>query len=295
MNIKGFVRIMNYTGTGAGAAYAANGVLTLKEVSGEATLAYLGSEWKIVGVEKDLLTSSARFQIYVGAERAGKFEDRSNNRIAEYSITEFEDITVYALFDVGFFVFQYPKLRTRLYTPKNLINKAASFLEHVFRTHGLPEVPLDVPREMRSRTWFINRLLEVAKNPESRITEIRVTHIHDSPLSGELTIFNPDYTLEEVGRVFMPRANHGIAESIHKAETGNDLAKNPLVRAQVGAGQPERMVVKTAPEEGRKRERKTTYDAHGGELINAHIKAVKPKLPDVIEMLRDEFRLAYAK
>lgn len=248
----------------------------------------------IADVEKDLLTPSARFRMYIGSEREGKFASDSRN-IEPYSVKEFEDVTVYALFDLGFFVFQQPRLRTRLYTPKRLVQQCACFIEYAFVERGISPFSLHEPKHARDRLWFIQRLLEVAQNPDSRITEVKVTHLHDSHLSSDLTIFNPDYSLEEIGRVFMPRANLGISESTHKAEEGNDLAKNPLVRAQVGAGHPERMIVKTAPKEGRKRERKVTYDAAEGALINVSVPTRRPGLPDIIHMLREEFHLAYAK
>lgn len=294
MVIKGYSRIIDFSEPGAENDLVSRGVQILQAAS-RRPFHYHGNIWSISAVEPDLLTKSARFQLFIGGERSGKFSDPDGRHISEAHVVEYEDLSIYAMFDIGFLLLQHPVLRTRTHTPKQLVVLATSFLEHMFAQSGFGTLKLQTPHKVRNRSWFIKRLLEVAQDPDSRITEVRVTHLHDSQLSNELTIFNPDYDLEQIGKVFMPKANRGISESIHKAEQGNDLAKNPLVRAQVGAGHPERMVIKIAPDQGRKRERKTTYDAHDGELMNVAIAGRRPRLPEILEMLRDEFRINYGK
>lgn len=179
--------------------------------------------------------------VFIGVDR--RVTTEAKNHLEESDFREYEQATVFLFLDQGVLVVFNPELRTKAQTIGGIVGMVAKTTQRFFVRNGVEKFDLSVPRGKRRKSFFVRKLLEAAESDKKRVTSVSVSALHDSKLSDTLMLFNPDIDLEEIGRIFLPKANEKVGSATTNAIKGGDLSHNPLVRGQIGAGIPRTMKI----------------------------------------------------
>lgn len=215
--------------------------------------------WSLRDVYEPKFADAFAGTVYIETTHTAIVEGAAD--LEEVQVDEFEKVNFYFFLDVMTVLFARPDPATRVTPPSQLRDIAQELLLRNIRNAGLPVPLVEVPSGERSKSWFVKKLLEVAASDTQRIVNIQITALHGSSLSDELQLFNPDYTKEEIGRLFMPDALTEVQTSTHIATKTGDLSHNPMVRAQLGAGIPKYMSIKSKVDPLGSKEEKAQYSA----------------------------------
>lgn len=229
--------------------------------------------WRMDGYGEALLGRAARSNVRVLVERSVLIDAAENpNQLEQRKSQEYESIRFFLLASDAFLLLQEPDLGTRAITASALLQFAEARIKGVLQAAGL-DVTFVPPIKERSKEWLISRFLEVAAGQGGeRVTQVEVRGLSTSKLSETMPLYNPEPDAEEIGRMFMSRANTDIDWSQHMAAEGKDLSHNPLVRAQLGAGAPELIVVRAPPPPGGKRGRAKFFRRKRTDRINLGVR-----------------------
>lgn len=186
-----------------------------------------------VGRTKDAF----QLQVYIGVDRDVLTDDpNQRGQLAQVPFREYEIAKVNIIVDHLVLAVQRPQPKTREYTPAQIRDFALTAVKRHFARNGLPDYRLRAPEGDRSREWFVGRILEVAASTNERLVSATIYGMHGSSQQDDIDVFNPDFTMEEVGRMFFTRGNEGLAESTHRSTKDGDLSHNPTVRGQIRSG-----------------------------------------------------------
>lgn len=169
-------------------------------------------------------------------------------RVAEGTrdIREYGTGQVYVLPRSALVLFEHPRVDVRdsRFTPAKIRDAAQHAVQSQLQRIE-PGLRLVVPVGTRDRDFFISTTKSAAAAEDVRIIEVRATELSGRPLAdaSELTLYNPDYDWETVGRRFMPTALRGVSSVDITADRVGDLAHNPIARGIIGSGAVTRLVV----------------------------------------------------
>jgi hypothetical protein len=240
------------------------------------------AEWQIGAVYHPRQGVGLKSSVYLPVIIKGLFEEAPDTEPEEKEFPAFERVAFYYVPEAGSLFFVQPTLNSRSIGPSAAIDQATQYLLIAVKAFGAPISEFSKIRTERTKEWFINRLLEVARSTSETLEKVTVQKLDGAEIPDEFQIYNPDPDGDAIARRFLRDGFNNANTLTMTATAGEDLSHNPLTRAAMAAGEPASIRISKPSPTDREPERVTYPKKQTGQQF---IRSDSPDTDSVLDAL----------